>query len=217
MAMNDRFNCVVRYTLAHTCPDYFSLIAKGISIVKSEVLAAATKLEGEEARNSRGMALALEAVASFIKRVGAEARHRAGEVGDLTSENLSTVAVNCEKVASDPPENYHQALQLLWLVNFAVGVSEYSGASLSLGSLDQYLWPLFEKDRGISEIELAKLTSEFFLKLNTVGDAACSVNVGPASPDPEFNRHNRLSALITETVAKNQKAAPLLAVKIRQD
>lgn len=218
--MRDDFHCFGGYSAAHTCPNYFKLIEKGLAGLKMEVLANKEDLESAENDFCSDIESALEAVSRFIQRVADKSCQLANDEKNPQKRLiLEEIAENCAQIAQNPPRTVLQSLQLLWLVNCAVGVSEYNFASLSFGQMDQYLISLFEKDiaSGVKEEELEKQISSFFLKLNTFGDAACAVNVGPASAESCSNRYNRLSAMIVRVVAQNQMAAPLLAVKIRQD
>jgi len=129
-------------------------------------------------------------------------------------------------VPRHPARSFHEALQAVWFVHVGIAVSEHSGSSLSLGRLDQYLYPLFEQDRadGLTVAELGDVLADFFRLLNGFGDPACTINLGPAMPAhvgehtaSEQNLFNPLSRLILEVVKRLKLPAPLLAVRIHPD
>ena len=62
-----------------------------------------------------------------------------------------------------PPRSLLEALQAVWLVHTAVGIAEKCDASLSLGRIDQYLYPFYraDLDRGVPEEHLAAAVNRF--------------------------------------------------------
>ncbi len=61
------------------------------------------------------------------------------KVSDKRKEELDTIYNSLEKIKNDPPETFHQALQLFWLYAMLAGVINY-------GRLDDYLGTYLEKD-----------------------------------------------------------------------
>ena len=76
------------------------------------------------------MLISLEAVAHLAARYAALARETASaaEPG-ADRERLIALADVCDRVPFHPAASFHEALQSIWLMHLAVGLSEYSSAS----------------------------------------------------------------------------------------
>ncbi|MGC9349872.1 MAG: pyruvate formate lyase family protein [Anaerolineae bacterium] len=99
-------------------------------------------------RALRGMIVALEAFSTYIRR-WADAAARRGRPG------LARLA---ERVATEPPNTFREALQLVALTHLAF---ESEGRyAMALGRLDQYLLPFYRRD-----LEAGRLTREEALDL----------------------------------------------------
>jgi len=87
-----------------------------------------------------------EAASSYALRYGRKAR----EIGqtDISKEykyQMAKISNACEWVSLNPPRTFFEAVQLLWLTHEIVIYEQYCG-SMSLGRLDQYLYPFYSKD-----------------------------------------------------------------------
>ncbi|WP_275431704.1 pyruvate formate lyase family protein, partial [Klebsiella pneumoniae] len=51
----------------------------------------------------------------------------------------------CSRVPEQPPQHFHDALQAIWFVH-SLFMLEENQTGISLGRVDQYLWPLLERD-----------------------------------------------------------------------
>ena len=72
---------------------------------------------------------------------------------------LETISRNCAVIAEGAPEDFYQALQLTWFIQLALQI-ESNGHSVSLGRVDQYLYPFYEED-----IRAGRLTEDFAREL----------------------------------------------------
>lgn len=100
-------------------------------------------------------------------------------------------------------------------MHLGVAISEHSGASLSLGRLDQYLYPLFEADRqsGMPEAEIEAALADLFRALNTMGDPACTINLG-GEDSAGADMLNPLSMMIVKVAKGLHLPSPLLAARV---
>lgn len=210
--LRDRFHIFGGYTTAHTTLDYGRIVREGLGRVSDRAREHAPALPAARRAMVESMAVALDAVCSWAERYADLAATLAGNAADgKDRRRLLRVARACRQVPRHPARDLHEALQCVWLVHAAVGLSELSQASLSLGCLDRYLLPLFE---AAADPDLARVSlQDFFRKLNRYGDAACALNLGGVGEDGT-DRFNPLSALIADTVAALQLPAPLLAARI---
>ena len=65
---------------------------------------------------------------------------------NLFLTELQTITENCRIISEQPPQNFYQALQLTYFVQLVLKI-ESNGHSVSLGRLDQYLFPFYQKDK----------------------------------------------------------------------
>lgn len=73
----------------------------------------------------------------------------------------------CDKLAEQPPETYHEALQATWFL-FVILQMEGNASSFSPGRMDQYLFPYYETSRsqGMTLEDALELTECLWLKFN---------------------------------------------------
>ena len=211
---------------AHTTVDYPRVIGRGLGGVVAEITRRKPQASGEEAQYLEGMVIALEAVMLWSRRHAALAHRWAEETRPgAERERLLEIAIRCGHVPAFPARSVLEALQAIWLVHVAVAVSEHSGSSLSLGRLDQYLYPLFLGDlaRGVDEADLRGSLAGFFRKLNGLDDGnvqlgmdpSMAVNLGGVGLDGR-DQLNPLSELITDVVKELRLPGPLLAVRVHR-
>ena len=90
--------------------------------------------------------IACEGLMIFSGRLAEEATRLAREEKDAVRQaELENIAAVCRKVPGEPAESLHEALQALWITHLAVNLESLNSA-VSLGRVDQYLYPYYEKD-----------------------------------------------------------------------
>ncbi|HEY3380042.1 MAG TPA: pyruvate formate lyase family protein [Armatimonadota bacterium] len=200
-----QFHCSGGFTPAHTCIDYAAVVTSGITGILDAIAQETPGAHDEKAVMLQGMAHALRAVMCWAERYAELAE----------AQGQRTTAETCRRVPRYPARTFHEALQAIWFLHVAIGVSERSTASLSLGRLDQYLYPLFCADlaRGIVHDELANSLADFFRKLNRYGDAACAVNLGGLDVQGR-DLFNPLSEMIVAVAKRLKLPAPILAARV---
>jgi formate C-acetyltransferase len=83
---------------------------------------------------------------------------------------LLKIAEICENLSKRPPQTFREALQLVWFTHLILHV-ESNGHSVSLGRMDQYLYPYFKKDLEEGKMtykEALELIKCFLIKMNTL-------------------------------------------------
>ena len=96
---------------------------------------------------------------------GKLAEQKLKESEDKTQmENLARMADALSRVPMEPARDLFEALQSIWMMHTAIPTSERSWASVSLGRMDMYLMPYYERwlEEGHTEQEAVDLMSEFF-------------------------------------------------------
>ena len=63
----------------------------------------------------------------------------------MRRKELQDIADICRRVPADPARDFHDALQSIWFINLCIQL-ENNGHSISLGRLDQNLFPYYKED-----------------------------------------------------------------------
>ena len=192
-----QYGCRSGFSPAHTTVCYDLLVQKGMNGIIAEIENDILAADSECREYLTAEIAALRSVIAWSERYA-----------KLSFEQ-------CNRVPAEPPRNFHEALQAVWLVHTAIGIGEKNDASLSLGRIDQYLYPFYRDDlvRGVPETQLEAVLSDFFLKLNRYGDAACAVNLGGVDSTGK-DMFNDLTRLIVKVATGLQLPSPILAARI---
>jgi formate C-acetyltransferase len=176
-----------------------------------------------------GMLDVLAGLSNWILRYEALARGQASVCAESDrAAELREIARTCSAVAERAPTSFRQALQLVLFVQLALQI-ESNGHSVSLGRMDQYLFPFYREDgqAGIITSETAKeLLSCAWLKLLAVkkvrswshtrfsagGPLYQNVTIGGVTREGE-DAVNELSFLILESVGDMKLTQPNLSVR----
>ncbi len=199
------FVCKAQFSPAHTTADYEQVLQVGLGGLIERIERFDTDPDSDHGPEAteyrRAMTIALRGLEAWASRFAA--------LGD------SPVFMTCRRVPHLPAASFHEAVQALWLLHTAIGISELSDASLSLGRLDQVLYPYYRRDRdaGVPETAIEQTVADLFRKLNRYGDAACAVNLGGLDA-AGHDQLNDLSRLILRVATALQQPAPLLAARI---
>jgi len=181
--------------------------------------------------------IAVSALSAFMMRYSGLARKMAqklaGESSDPDREKeLNLIADNCEHIAHHPPQTFYQALQLTYFMQLVLQI-ESNGHSLSLGRLDQYLFPFYSQDRRTGEIsddrtiELLENTWLKLLSINKIrnwahtrysagGPLYQNVTIGGTDSDGN-DAVNALSRLVLKSVGNMKLTQPNLTVRYHRD
>lgn len=106
-------------------------------------------------------------------------------------ENLQELAKLNRKLVTEPPETFREACQ--WILWYQLGARMYNGSG-SLGRLDLYLWPYYEKERGEGTLE--KEEALYYLASMLVRDTGY-IQIGGYDEEGK-DTTNELSYLILE-------------------
>ena len=196
-----QYVCRTSFSPAHTTADYEQVLKLGLSGLIRQIEAQAVQAAPAEADYLQAMIVALHGVAAWAARFAALERCPGTDA--------------CRRVPDLPATTFHEAVQSVWLLHTAIGISELSDASLSLGRLDQYLYPYYraDRERGMSDESLEITLADLFRKLNRYGDAACAVNLGGVDPEGR-DQVNDLTRMIVRVATWRQQPSPILAARV---
>ncbi|MBN1382343.1 MAG: hypothetical protein JXA41_11755, partial [Deltaproteobacteria bacterium] len=120
--------------------------------------------------------ISAEAVCEFAGRYAGLAEQMAQKAEGQRKQELLEIAERCRRVPAEPPRNFTEALQAVWLTQATVLIS-YGGNSITCpGRLDQFLYPYYKQD-----VEAGKMTRRQALDaiMEYVVKLASTVYFGP--------------------------------------
>ena len=113
--------------------------------------------------------IVLKAAIAYIHRYEAYVRKLAETVTPCRAVELARMAEILSHIATEPARDLYDALQLVWLTEVMLQ-HESNASSLSLGRMDQYLWPYYSASVAAGETPefIRELIQCFYLKTNTL-------------------------------------------------
>jgi len=166
--------------ISHVSINYPYLLSIGFEKIKEmaeekiqqyEELKSADPEATDKAIFYRAAKTVAEAVIKFAHRYAEKAMETAKEEKNAArKEELMKIADICRWVPTKPPRNFHEALQFVWFTQVALHQENYEQA-ISMGRIDQYLYPYYKKDveAGLLDFEKAvELVECLWIKTNEI-------------------------------------------------
>ncbi|MDB4582276.1 glycyl radical protein [Draconibacterium sp.] len=224
---------------AHIAVDFYKILSLGLNGYLKEIEHYHQKVNRFEQEGVKkdhfynSLTISIKAFQVFIKRFNNLAISlREKENNEARKKELLTIANNCEIIAHQPSENFYQALQLTYFVQLVLQI-ESNGHSVSLGRMDQYLFPFYLTDRltgKISEEFASELLENTWIKLLSInkirpwshtrfsagGPLYQNVTIGGQTTDGK-DAVNELSYLILDSVGKMKLTQPNLSVRFHKN
>ena len=182
----------------HAAPDYHCLMEKGLGDFIRRA-SAAQKVAASAEREA--MLIALLAVVKFFRRVGG-----------FWQEKRPEAAARLLKVAENPPETFAEGLQLMWLIH--VILEAQLRFHMALARMDQYLFPLYQRDT-IDQSTALNMLCHIFSKVEGFHEVT-NICIGGVKPDGS-EAVNDLSFLILKAVAKVRSASTNLSARVHKN
>ncbi len=181
----------------HMAPDYATVLHCGLDGIRGRICEAAAALDPKPPDTPKKRAfyhactIVLEGLQRFIRRYAQLAIDMAAETDDREwRKELEEISHICERIASEPPRTFREAIQLVWFM--FLGVALEGGTHhhcFGPGRIDQYLhrFYLAEREAGAADAELVDdLLAQLFIKCNEFmgrGMSAVILVVGGRKPD----------------------------------
>ena len=207
---------------AHIIVDYPKALGMGLRGLIEEVGSYEDSAVDADARSFyQACRIGLNAAQNFTIRYADHARTLAQDaVPGRRADELREIARICTKISADPPQTFHEALQLLWLLHLWVYL-EAPGAGNSLGRFDQFMLGYYKRDISSGRLtpEVAReLLKCFWIKLNELayGQSSENVTVGGRLNDGRDGT-NPLTHLALRTTREIPLRLPHLSVRIHRD
>ena len=137
----------------HIMLDFPKVLAVGVRGIIREAEEALAGLDrsdpasGHQRHVVEPIPIVYAAVIRFAARYAELAERLAGGAADAGRRGeLERIARAARQVPALPPESFHEAVQSVWFIHL-ISQIESNGHSMSLGRLDQYLYPFYLRDR----------------------------------------------------------------------
>ncbi len=220
---------------AHIAAHFRQIMDKGLAWYRQQAeqkLAQTDFVTAEDLRKRnfyQSVMISMDAFSHHILRFADLARTLAQEEKDGNRRNeLLLIEQNCRHIAYEKPRTFYEALQLTCFIQLVLQI-ESNGHSLSLGRLDQYLYPFYATDVQDNKLEdtfVLELLENFWLKLVSVkkirswshtrfsagGPLYQNVTIGGQLQDGS-DAVNALSFLILRSVDNTKLTQPNLSVR----
>lgn len=171
-------------TSGHLIPDHKKILERGFKGEYEYIESLYNQLseqdkKGEKGAQLRAMMTACTMAKELAEKYASFCLEMAKKCEDpKRKEELLTMAEINAKVPWNPAENFHEAVQSLWLSHMLVMSDErYPGPGVSFGRVDQYLYPYYKKsiEDGMSEEFMKEILGCFWVHCNTAYDAQIRV------------------------------------------
>ncbi|MBU2510136.1 formate C-acetyltransferase/glycerol dehydratase family glycyl radical enzyme [bacterium] len=170
------FMLEITYGIGHFTMNHSQILTSGMSGVKNKAQQKFDLLGEEEKKSEKGtfyraVIRSLDAAIHLAGRYSKLAEEMATKEKDKTrAAELREIAKVCNRVPEHPAESFHEAVQSVYFVHLIAQI-ESGGNSISLGRIDQVLYPFYKKDldKGLITPEKAReLISLLYLKTNEI-------------------------------------------------
>jgi len=231
------FMLEITYGIGHFTMDHGQVLNSGLSGIIEKAGKAFDLLDETDKSTDKGLFYlsvirSLKAAVRFAQRYANLATKMADkETDENRATELREIAQVCNRVPEYPAESFHEAVQSVYFIHLIAQI-ESGGNSISLGRIDQILYPFYKKDleKGVITPESAKeLISLMFIKTNeiwnvleeayipggegTEGKTTQNVTVGGLGPDGE-DATNELSMIGLEAYADIRTVQPNFGVRL---
>ncbi|MFH2128734.1 MAG: formate C-acetyltransferase/glycerol dehydratase family glycyl radical enzyme [bacterium] len=170
------FMLEITYGIGHFTMNHRQVLTIGLRGVIARAKAKLAQLDETAQKSDQGLFYqavirSLEATIHFARRYANLAAEMAENEPDETrAAELQNIARVCQRVPEHPAASFHEAVQSVYFIHLVAQI-ESGGNSISLGRIDQLLYPMYQKDleNGTITPEAAReLLSLLFLKTNEI-------------------------------------------------
>ncbi|UCH87369.1 MAG: formate C-acetyltransferase/glycerol dehydratase family glycyl radical enzyme [Dehalococcoidia bacterium] len=227
----------ITYGIGHFTMNHPKVLKLGLSGIIAEAEQLYKGMSPKERLEDKGLFYdavirSLRATIRFANRYADLAASLAEEEADpQRAEELRTIARVCQRVPEQPAETFREAVQSVYFVHL-VSQIESGGNSISLGRIDQILYPYYLADRQSDRItpeQARELLSLLFIKTNEIwnileeayipagegveGKTTQNVTVGGVGADGE-DATNELSYIGLDAYADVRTVQPDFGVRL---
>jgi len=207
----------------HFQADHAKLLRVGIGGLQREVAERQAGIQPDDPQADakdtfyRACQIALDGFADLVHRVADTCQAQADGLAaeDPNRASMAELAAMCRRLAHEPAETFHEAVQLIHLCIIALWFGEDHGLNVP-GRLDRTLWPYYQADLAAGRItpdRAQELIDCLYLQINTYCPKCLAVSVLVGGTDGEGRDvTNDLSALCIRAVEHTRLAYPTVGI-----
>ncbi len=203
----------------HIIPGYHRIIQKGFGKIRQECEEALKTAKGESRDFILSIKICAEACTRYVLRYRDLAWKRSLETSDPVYKNqMEKIAAACKHISTEPASDFFEAIQLLWLTH-EIMYNESVPTSTSLGRIDQYLYPYYEKDVKEGKMtyeEASDLIDALWVKFSTTIHAYQNITLGGTDMNGKY-QCNDLTFIALEATRRIRSDQPLISLRYSPD
>jgi pyruvate formate-lyase/glycerol dehydratase family glycyl radical enzyme len=191
----------------HVIVGYDRVLATGFA----GLAAMAREQDGDFARAS---VIIMDAACDYARRYSGRARELAVGASEADAPYLDRIAEACERLAVGPARTFFEAIQSVVLTH-EILTCEQPCSSLSLGRVDQYLYPYYQADitaGAITEADAREWIEGLWLKIGSLEHSFQNVTLGGADLEGR-DQSNELTAMGLEATRRLKLDQPLVSLR----
>ena len=220
--------------VGHFFPGHENVLKNGIGglIQKAENKIKEFALDHEKTSFLNSVIIVLNGAKSYIERFSDLAKDMAkNQLNSKRRHELLEIVAICDNISINPPRNFKEALQLIFFTHVIAGLED-GGLAISIGRLDQVLYPFYIKDKQegkINDEEVQFLIQSFYLKLTSLWNYVLHKGIVAAEGPPITQNltiggidkngndtSNELSFLLLESYNHLKTVQPAFSVRIHE-
>ncbi|MFX1323577.1 MAG: pyruvate formate lyase family protein, partial [Promethearchaeota archaeon] len=221
--------------IGHFFPGHENVLNHGIDGLIQKATNSLKKVVNNENKEIflESVIIVLKAAKQFILRFSNLAKEMGEiEVNYERKRELYEISDICANISGNSPKNFKEALQLIYFIHLICGLED-GGFAISIGRLDQYLYPYYVKDKneGVVSDELIQFLIEcFFIKISTLWNYVISKGVVASEGPPIANNiviggldssgddaTNELSLIILKAYTHIRTVQPTFCIRVHKD
>ena len=212
------YNSLPYFIGNHLSLNYAKVFSKGLKGFKEEI----ENYLNQETDNQKkefyqASLISVSAVISFIQRYADTVEQVSKNESGQRKEELERISEILKTVSLQAPQTFYEALQLTWMLHIIANIQ--GGSSLSLGRIDQYLFPFYQADLEKGDMtrnEAKELLCCLWTKVNEPKMRTVqSITLGGITPEGN-NAANDLTRLCLEVAAKMKYPYPNIGLRIHE-
>lgn len=203
----------------HILADFPKLLQVGFPGLEKEAADALSAASDEQRPYTEAMLLCVRAAIRYIIRY----EKKALSLLDKTTEpeyrtTIQRIADACRELSAGAPSSFFSAVQLVWITHELLLV-ENEPSSLSMGRMDQYLYPFYRQDTDAGRLtyaEASDLMDALWIKYAATIHSYQNITIGGVGPDGAF-AGNEVTKLILQSTRKMRFDQPLICLRVTPD
>lgn len=203
----------------HIIPGYDRIIQKGYGAIISECEEALCHATKEQKTFITAIKISAESSSEYILRYAKKAEELLSSTANPQyQKQLKRIADACNNIAIKPASSFFEAVQLLWLTH-EIMYNENIPTSISLGRVDQYLYPYYRKDLDEGKItydSASELIDAFWIKCSTTIHAYQNITLGGTDSFGNY-QCNDLTYICLQATQKLQNDQPLISLRYSEN